>query len=43
MSDLRIAVHRAARGFRGGVEALAAAMSVQNVRLSRSSADELIS
>lgn len=27
MSDLRIAVHRAARGFRGGVEALAAALS----------------
>lgn len=27
MSDLRIAVHRAARGFNGGVEALAAAMS----------------
>lgn len=27
MSDLRIAVHRAARGFNGGIEALAAALS----------------
>jgi len=27
MSDLRLAVHRAARGFKGGIEALAAAMS----------------
>lgn len=30
MSDLRIAVHRAARGFNGGVEALAAAMSASD-------------
>jgi len=33
MSDLRLAVHRAARGFRGGVEALAAAISTPEAKV----------
>lgn len=33
MSDLRIAVHRAAREFKGGIEALAAALSTHDVKV----------